>query len=100
MINYCGRVAQLESPLVDCTPLPDAFNPCEDIMGNNWLRVFVWFVLIAALIGNFSVFIILFSGKLPITVSKFLMCNLAFADFLMGVYLLLIAVFDLKTMGR
>lgn len=28
------------------------------------------------------------------------MCNLACADFLMGVYLLMIAVFDLRTMGQ
>ena len=33
------------------------------------------------------------------TVSKFLMVNLAFADFCMGVYLLMIAVMDLNTIG-
>ena len=61
-VKYCGRWSDVENRQVICTPKPDAFNPCEDIMGNNWLRVTVWFVLIAALFGNFSVFVILFTG--------------------------------------
>ena len=39
-------------------------------------------------------------SRFRMTVSKFLMCNLAFADLCMGLYLLLIAVEDVTTVGR
>ncbi|KAH6945415.1 hypothetical protein HPB50_008372 [Hyalomma asiaticum] len=91
----CGKLA---SRRVQCFPVPDAFNPCEDVMGNMVLRVAVWFVVVAAVFGNLAVLLVLLSGRL--TVSKFLMCNLAFADLCMGAYLLLIAAEDLHTRGR
>ncbi|UYV64785.1 TSHR, partial [Cordylochernes scorpioides] len=79
-----------------CSPAPDAFNPCEDVMGTAWLRVAVWFVVIAAVLGNLAVIVVLLaSGRL--SVSKFLMCHLAFADLLMGLYLLVIAAVDAAT---
>lgn len=85
---------------VVCTPQPNAFNPCEDVMGYEWLRVFVWFVLLAALCGNFIVIIVLITARSKLTVPKFLMCNLSFADFLMGFYLLLIASVDIHSLGE
>ncbi|XP_072143633.1 lutropin-choriogonadotropic hormone receptor [Dermacentor andersoni] len=91
----CGKLA---SRRVQCLPAPDAFNPCEDVMGTMVLRVAVWFVVVAAVFGNLAVLLVLLSGRL--TVSKFLMCNLAFADLCMGAYLLVIASEDLHTRGR
>ncbi|XP_077502694.1 leucine-rich repeat-containing G protein-coupled receptor 1 [Amblyomma americanum] len=91
----CGKLA---SRRVQCLPAPDAFNPCEDVMGTVVLRVAVWFVVVAAVAGNLAVLLVLLSGRL--SVSKFLMCNLAFADLCMGAYLLLIAAEDLHTRGR
>lgn len=68
-------------------------------MGSYWLRISVWFVVVLAMMGNLAVVVVvLFSGT-EMTVSKFLMCNLAFADFIMGLYLLLIASMDLHSMG-
>uniref|UniRef100_A0A1S4KN56 Uncharacterized protein n=2 Tax=Ixodes scapularis TaxID=6945 RepID=A0A1S4KN56_IXOSC len=83
---------------VQCFPAPDAFNPCEDVMGTEILRVAVWFVVVAAVTGNLAVILVLLSGRM--SVSKFLMCNLAFADLCMGAYLLLIAAEDLHTSGQ
>lgn len=84
---------------VQCYPEPNALNPCEDIMGSYWLRICVWFVVVLAIVGNLAVMIVvIFSGS-EMTVSKFLMCNLAFADFCMGLYLLLIASMDLHSVG-
>ncbi|CAL1533643.1 unnamed protein product [Lymnaea stagnalis] len=86
-----------------CTPQPNAFNPCEDLMGYEWLRVFVWFVwfvLLAALGGNLIVIIVLLTARSKPTVPKFLMCKLSFADFLMGLYLLLIASVDVHFLGE
>ncbi|XP_077542767.1 leucine-rich repeat-containing G protein-coupled receptor 1 isoform X2 [Haemaphysalis longicornis] len=91
----CGKLASRQ---VQCLPAPDAFNPCEDVMGTVVLRVAVWFVVVAAVFGNLAVLLVLLRSRL--TVSKFLMCNLAFADLCMGAYLLLIAAEDLYTRGH
>ncbi|KAM7163866.1 thyrotropin receptor [Macrochelys suwanniensis] len=80
-----------------CTPEPDEFNPCEDIMGYKFLRIVVWFVNLLAIAGNVFVLFILLTSHYKLTVPRFLMCNLAFADFCMGLYLLLIASVDLYT---
>nr|XP_036874216.1 thyrotropin receptor [Manis javanica] len=80
-----------------CTPKSDEFNPCEDIMGYKFLRIVVWFVSLLALLGNVFVLVILLTSHYKLTVPRFLMCNLAFADFCMGLYLLLIASVDLYT---
>lgn len=82
---------------VVCTPEPDEFNPCEDIMGYQFLRIVVWFVNLLAILGNIFVLFILLTSHYKLTVPRFLMCNLAFADFCMGLYLLLIASVDLYT---
>ncbi|XP_004624766.1 thyrotropin receptor isoform X1 [Octodon degus] len=80
-----------------CTPKSDEFNPCEDIMGYRFLRIVVWFVSLLALLGNVFVLFILLTSHYKLTVPRFLMCNLAFADLCMGIYLLLIASVDLYT---
>ncbi|XP_004837544.1 thyrotropin receptor [Heterocephalus glaber] len=80
-----------------CTPKSDEFNPCEDVMGYRFLRVVVWFVSLLALLGNVFVLFILLTSHYKLTVPRFLMCNLAFADLCMGIYLLLIASVDLYT---
>ncbi|XP_020667195.3 follicle-stimulating hormone receptor [Pogona vitticeps] len=85
---------------VTCFPEPDAFNPCEDIMGYNILRVLIWFINILAITGNLVVFIILVSSQYKLTVPRFLMCNLAFADLCTGIYLLLIAIKDVQTRSQ
>nr|XP_060613231.1 thyrotropin receptor [Anolis sagrei ordinatus] len=82
---------------ISCTPEPDEFNPCEDVMGYQFLRIVVWFVNLLAIVGNAFVLFILLTSHYKLTVPRFLMCNLAFADFCMGLYLLLIASVDLYT---
>ncbi|NWY71689.1 FSHR protein, partial [Erithacus rubecula] len=85
---------------VACSPKPDAFNPCEDIMGYNILRVLIWFINILAITGNTIVLIILISSQYKLTVPRFLMCNLAFADLCIGIYLLFIASVDIQTRSQ
>ena len=82
-----------------CFPEPDALNPCEDVMGNVVLRISVWIVAVMAVLGNLAVLIVLCSSRFTMTVSKFLMCNLATADLMMGIYLLMIAFKDIQTIG-
>ncbi|NWT65688.1 LSHR protein, partial [Prunella himalayana] len=86
--------------VLTCTPEPDAFNPCEDILGYSFLRVLIWFINILAIAGNFTVLLVLLTSHYKLTVPRFLMCNLSFADFCMGLYLLLIASVDAQTSGQ
>ncbi|KAK3545646.1 hypothetical protein QTP70_009084 [Hemibagrus guttatus] len=85
---------------VTCFPAPDDFNPCEDIMGFSFLRVSVWFVSLLTVLGNLVVLFVLLTSHYKLSVSRFLMCHLAFADFCMGIYLLLIASVDLYTQSE
>nr|XP_046257938.1 lutropin-choriogonadotropic hormone receptor [Scatophagus argus] len=92
-------LCQTQSTLV-CTPEADAFNPCEDIAGFSFLRVAIWFINILAITGNLTVLLVSFASRNKLTVSRFLMCHLAFADFCIGIYLLMIATVDLRTRGH
>lgn len=94
----CGNLSK-NYRNVSCHPAPDAFNPCEDLMGNWALRIQVWIVAIFALFGNMAVLLVLISSRFRMTVPKFLMCNLAVADLCMGLYLLLIAIMDVRSIG-
>ncbi|XP_011836986.1 PREDICTED: follicle-stimulating hormone receptor isoform X2 [Mandrillus leucophaeus] len=93
--DLCNEVVD-----VTCSPKPDAFNPCEDIMGYNILRVLIWFISILAITGNITVLVILTTSQYKLTVPRFLMCNLAFADLCIGIYLLLIASVDIHTKSQ
>lgn len=42
-----------------CSPTPDDFNPCEDIMSPVPLRVLIWIISILALLGNAAVLLVL-----------------------------------------
>ncbi|XP_023267415.1 lutropin-choriogonadotropic hormone receptor-like [Seriola lalandi dorsalis] len=84
----------LKSPFVKCTPKPDAFNPCEDLLGFPFLRCLTWIITAFAVTGNLAVLVILLISHHKLTISRFLMCNLAFADLCMGLYLMLIAFMD------
>ncbi|XP_010614110.1 lutropin-choriogonadotropic hormone receptor isoform X1 [Fukomys damarensis] len=86
--------------ILRCAPEPDAFNPCEDIMGYDFLRVLIWLINILAIMGNLTVLLVLLTSRCKLTVPRFLMCNLSFADFCMGLYLLLIASVDSQTRGQ
>uniref|UniRef100_A0A8C5KUG9 Follicle-stimulating hormone receptor n=1 Tax=Jaculus jaculus TaxID=51337 RepID=A0A8C5KUG9_JACJA len=85
---------------VNCSPKPDAFNPCEDIMGYNILRILIWFISTLAVAGNITVLVTLAASRYKLKVPGFLMCNLAFADLCMGIYLLLLASVDAHTKGQ
>lgn len=80
-----------------CTPLPDALNPCEDVMSKGFLRVLVWVVSLLAISANLLVMFILLTSRQKLSVTRFLMGHLAFADLCMGIYLLFIASVDLYT---
>ncbi|KAM9054519.1 follicle-stimulating hormone receptor isoform 2-T2 [Megaptera novaeangliae] len=93
--DVCSEVVD-----VTCSPEPDAFNPCEDVMGYDILRVLIWLISILAITGNTLVLVVLITSQYKLTVPRFLMCNLAFADLCIGIYLLLIASVDIHTKSQ
>ncbi|XP_071945434.1 G-protein coupled receptor GRL101-like [Antedon mediterranea] len=83
---------------IECTPTADIFSSCENLMQNQIIRVFLWIFGLSALLGN--MFVIFWRWKhWPTTRSLcskqyILITNLAVADMLMGIYLLIIATAD------
>ncbi|XP_060554645.1 G-protein coupled receptor GRL101-like [Ruditapes philippinarum] len=78
-----------------CKP-SDVFSSCADLMKNCVLRAVLWIVGVASLLGNLSSIIyrlVYDRERLKIGYGIFV-TNLAVADFLMGVYLSMIAVAD------
>lgn len=101
-------VAAIVGDLTNCAPVPDDFNPCEDLLGeSDVLRAAIWLVIIFGVIANGVVIIVFFAYTIIIRRTKvkffpmhFLYANLALADFLMSVYLLTLASVDIHTKGE
>ena len=84
---------------VICLPERDAYHPCEDIMGAQWLTVVSLMVGSVALVANLVVVIVMLSSDRRLNVHRFLMSNLAFADFCLGLYIFLLVCVSLDTSG-
>lgn len=84
---------------VICTPLDNPLTPCENLMDPWVLRVAIWAVWVLALLGNGTVLFVGIAAREKLESSEFLICNLAFADFCMGLYLVFLATVDVRTFG-
>ncbi|XP_045206138.2 G-protein coupled receptor GRL101-like [Mercenaria mercenaria] len=85
-----------------CYPSKDEFSSCGDLMRNPVLQAVLWLVGLAALFGNLGsvLFRLVYDReRLKIGYGIFV-TNLAVADFLMGVYLIMIAIADSLFRGR
>ena len=96
----------LAVPDIQCSPVPDAFNPCEDLMGSWWLRVAVWIVFIVALVMNLFVLLVArFSSKawmdqrVDHSIERLLITNLVSADLCLAIFLGVLAAVDALTFG-
>uniref|UniRef100_A0A3Q2XZ51 Luteinizing hormone/choriogonadotropin receptor n=1 Tax=Hippocampus comes TaxID=109280 RepID=A0A3Q2XZ51_HIPCM len=78
---------------IQCTPESDPFNPCEDLLGPILGNV-TWIIAFFTIVANLTVLVILLFTSRKLTISRFLICNLALADLCMGFYLMLIARMD------
>lgn len=85
---------------VQCLPMPGPFLPCQDLFDWWTLRCGVWVVFLLAMLGNGTVVFVLIFSRSKMDVPRFLVCNLAAADFFMGVYLGMLAVVDASTLGE
>lgn len=85
---------------VDCSPGPDALRPCDDIMGNVFLTSISWLVSIIALLGNAMVFCVLILSRRTVSVTKYLLINLSFADLILAFYLFILVSASGHTHGN
>ena len=82
-----------------CTPERDAYSSCEDLMANSFLQVAIWILGLAAVLGNMLVI----SWRVVRDRKRcysFLVINLSIADFMMGIYLLIVASGDVFYRGN
>lgn len=87
------------APQVDvCTPEPDEFSSCEDLMANYPLQISIWVLGVFAFIGNMFVVVWRINSDRG-RVSSFFIINLGISDFLMGLYMLIIASVDVYYRG-
>ncbi|XP_076819319.1 lutropin-choriogonadotropic hormone receptor-like [Clavelina lepadiformis] len=94
--------------IAKCDQKPDNFSPCENLLGTTALVIASWVVSWLAVFGNlFIVFMLLAitversrSHQRHLSAPKFLILNLAIADFCMGMYILALTVMDGKSAGR
>lgn len=80
--------------------LSGPFLPCQDLFDWWTLRCGVWIVFLLAMLGNGTVVFVLIFSRSKMDVPRFLVCNLAAADFFMGIYLGFLAVVDASTLGE
>ncbi|CAG7786862.1 unnamed protein product [Allacma fusca] len=101
MEDYHNIVPSRDPELdIKCIPHPGPFLPCNDLFDWWTLRCGVWVVFLLALMGNGTVVFVLIFARTKMDVPRFLVCNLAIADFFMGVYLGFLAVVDAATLGE
>ncbi|XP_038073197.1 uncharacterized protein LOC119741495 [Patiria miniata] len=100
--RLCCDFAVLPNFLVEgncrTTELQPPLNLCGSLLQNNVLRVALWILGLSALLGNVVVIIWRIKGaggRGGKKTHSFMVLNLAISDFMMGVYMLMIAAADL-----
>jgi len=96
----CYRPSSL--PEENCYPHKDEFSSCDDLMRNSALQTLLWIVCVLALVGNLSsiIYRALYDRERLKTGFGMFVTNLAASDFLMGVYMMIIAIADLSFRQR
>jgi hypothetical protein len=80
----------------DCYPHKDEFSSCEDLMRNSTLQALMWTIGILAFVGNVMslIYRLIYDKKRLKLGYGIFVTNLALADLLMGIYMLIIAIAD------
>ena len=87
--------AEKALPGLSCTSLVgNGISSCDELLKNSVLKYSIWVLGVLAFLGNLGVVLWRVIGKDKNRVNSFLLTNLAVSDFLMGVYMLLIAYKD------
>ncbi|XP_064641988.1 uncharacterized protein LOC135496555 [Lineus longissimus] len=95
--RFCCQAPQVAEE--NCFPQKDAFSSCTDLVRLDVLRIFLWLLGSVAVLGNILVLLLRFLAREPVTANTSIIISLALADFLMGVYLFIIAGADMAFRG-
>ena len=89
-------------PESNCFPQKDEFSSCKDLMRNEILRVLIWIIGLFALFGNCLslIYRVVYDKKRLRMSYGIFVSNLALSDFLMGIYLIIIASADVHFRGK
>ena len=83
-----------------CFPRRDEFSSCDDLVRNDIIRPLLWITGLLGLLGNTLAFIYrLYDTKRMKIGYGIFVANLAVSDFLMGIYLIIIASADMYYRG-
>ena len=90
------------SGVEECIAPVDELSSCSDLLRQDFFRVFLWLFSVLAIIGNLSVLLYRAVVLRRTSSSSFhvLVCNLCGADFLMGVYMMIIGIADAQFRGE
>ncbi|XP_046578665.1 G-protein coupled receptor GRL101-like [Haliotis rubra] len=83
-------------PEEQCLPAADEFSSCSDLMRNAALRISMWVLGFTALVGNLMVILsrCIYDRQSLKRSNDFFVANLAISDFVMGIYMIIIASAD------
>lgn len=94
-------------PTVRCLPLPDEISDCEDLLSSVPQRTCIWMAGGIAVVGNLIVTVWRYREYMQgqkereaEQVNSLLLLSLGCSDLLMGIYLIVIAGFDMHYRGR
>ncbi|XP_074659530.1 G-protein coupled receptor GRL101-like [Tubulanus polymorphus] len=94
------RLCCLAPSVKTCTPAPDEFSSCDELIASDILRIAVWITGFFALFGNAFVIGWRITDKnVKFTATVVFTVNLAISDTIMGAYLLIIAASDYYYLG-
>ena len=85
-----------------CFSPQDEISSCEDLLRSNIYRLFLWMISVMSFIGNVGSFIFRCASQKNVSKSGFnvFVTNLCLADLLMGVYLAMVGIADLRYRGQ
>jgi hypothetical protein len=100
--SFCCAANYLnsETHAKTCTPSPDEFSTCADLLANKTLQIAIWVLAFVNLIGNGVALLRRCIIKREEGVENVLVVNLSIADSLMGAYLLIVASVDVHYRGK
>ncbi|XP_072035536.1 uncharacterized protein [Amphiura filiformis] len=93
--HLCGYAPRVRH----CIPRTDGISSTKNLLANALLRSSVWIVAVLAFIGNLCVLLARCFLREDNRIHSFFITNLAVADLLMGLYLIIIGSYDMIFRG-
>ncbi len=84
-----------------CFPLPDPMTPCESLFSSKFIRFIFLMIVFISVVSNltafiFTIFRLITSSYNRWLISTLFSSNLALADFISSIYLILVGIIDIR----